>query len=180
MKQTYKAKRESLSTASIYEANGQQVGLINWPVKAIWSCENAAIGDPYDQDKSLGSYPALCIKDSKLIARRKLLTNHFFGNEYQISLWDENGEMVISALVGGSIWRKIKITHKNQNYFIKRTKFFQFNFVLQKLEVEIGQFKDVTPFLNFSSYREFSLSVDESVDPKLIIFSFFLAHNVFY
>ncbi len=177
---SYTAKRLSLNQVNIYDNGDQPISSISWPTVQIWSCENAVIGDPYYQDKNLGSYPSLTIKGTKLIARRKLLTNKFFGNEYQISLWDENSQSNISAFRPGWISEKTKINYNGQTYLLSRKNFFRFHFLLQQTESEISRFTDTTPFFNFSSYRRFLITLDALVDPVLLTFSFFLAHNAFY
>lgn len=176
----YKAKRLSLTQANICNDDDQPLSLISWPVAKIWSCENAVIGDPYYQDKNLGSYPSLIINGLKLTARRKLLTNKFFENNYEFSLWNEDGQCKISAFRPGRIWEKTEIKYNDQIYFLIRKNLFKFHFVLQDAETKISQFTDVTSFFTFSSYREFLLSSEKPVDPILITFSFFLAHNEFF
>lgn len=176
----YRAKRQSLTQANIYDSDDQPLSLISWPATQIWSCENTVIGDPYHQDKSLGSYPFLSIKGMKLTARRKLLTNKFFANKYQISLWDEHGKCKILAFTPGWIWEKTEIKYNDQTYFLFRKNLFRFHFVLQQPGSEIYRFTDVTSFFTISSYREFLLSLDRPADPILLTFSFFLAHNGFF
>ncbi|MBC7713109.1 MAG: hypothetical protein H7177_07205 [Rhizobacter sp.] len=176
----YRAKRISLTQANICNDDDGAISLISWPAVKIWSCENAVNGDPYNQNKNLGTYPSLIINGMNLIARRKLLTNKFFGNEYEISLWDEDGQCKISAYRPGWLWGKTEIKYNNQTYFLIRKKFFQFNYTLQDSETRISLLTDVTSFFTLSSYREFLLSLEKPIDPILITFSFFLAHNEFF
>ncbi len=173
----FKAKRLSLSQANIYQNDAQPLCSIVWPAVRTWSCENSVIGDPYFQDKSLGSYPLLTVLGKTYTARRKILTNKFFGNNYEISLLDENDKTKISAISPSWIWKKTEIRFNDQTYYLIRKKFFQFYFILYRFEKEIGQLTDVTPFLTFSSKREFSLSLESPADLMLLSFSFFLAHN---
>lgn len=175
----FKAKRLSLSQLNIYNQDDQPLCFISWPKVRIWSCENSVIGDPYSEDKSPGSYPSLTIMGMKFVARRKLLTNKFFGNEYEFSLWDENGQSKISAHRPGWIWKKTEIKFNGQTYFLTRKNLFNFCFALY-YSYQIGQFTNVTPFFAFSSNREFSLSCEGPVDPVLLSFGFFLAHNEFF
>ncbi|QDK42671.1 hypothetical protein DOM21_14675 [Bacteriovorax stolpii] len=173
----YKATRLSLSEAEILDSNERQIARIFWPKVGVWKTKNAplseAMGDRWQ------SHPMIEIGDKKFMAYRKLLTDNFLVNEFEIALGDNTEQMKIVADLKGSK-RKIIIRYEDGEYQLLSESFFRFHFKLFKGETQICQMKDETPFFTFSSRREFVVTSDKGLDPILLSFSFFLAHNSFF
>lgn len=173
----YKAIRLSLSDAAIFDSNEKSIAHISWPKAALWKTKNAPLSDALGDQWQ--SHPTIEVGGMKWAAYRKLLTNNFLANDYEISLGDENGEVRILAELKGSK-RKIVIHFEGEEYHLIREGFFSFHFRLQKGSTSLFQMRDVTPFFTFSSRREFEVSSERALDPTLLSFSFFLAHNSSY
>nr|BDT27455.1 hypothetical protein BHI3_09210 [Bacteriovorax sp. HI3] len=173
----YKAIRLSLSEAEILDSNDRSIARISWPKVAIWKTQNAPLSDALGNQCQ--SNPTIETDQKKWTAYRKLLTNNFLANDYEISLGDGNGEARVLAELKGTK-RKIVIRFEGEEYHLIREGFFSFHFKLQKGPTIFFQMRDVTPFFTFSSRREFEVSSERLLDPTLLSFSFFLAHNSFF
>lgn len=172
----YKAIRLTIEEATILGSNDGELAHITWPA-GIWKTKNAplseALGDRWQ------SNPVIKIGLKKLVALRTLLTDKVLVNDFEISLKDESDQALIVANLQGSR-KTIAMRFENSEYLLTRESFFSFRFSLQKDGTQILRMKDVTPFLTFSSRREFAIESEKDIDPALLSFSFFLAHNIFF
>lgn len=173
----YKAIRLSLTQAQIFENNDKSICTIEWPSTKIWRTENAPLSDALSSN--LQSNPTLKIGDQKFTAKRKLLTDKFFFNQYEISLHDEKNNVPLVSLDPGAKW-VINIEFEGKKYQLKRNGFFQFNFTLEENGHKVLEMTNKTPFFTISSRMEFQICANESISPILISFSFFYAHNWFF
>lgn len=173
----YKAIRLTLSEATILGSNGGEIAHITWPKVGIWKTKNAPLSDALGDGWQ--SNPSIEIGSKKLVALRTLLTDKFLVNDFEISLKDESDQALIFANLKGSR-KKIVMRFENSEYLLTRESFFSFRFSLQKDGTRICQMKDMTPFFTVSSRREFVIEAEKDVEPILLSFSFFLAHNIFF
>jgi hypothetical protein len=173
----YKAVRLSLTEAQIIDDAEKLLCVIQWPAAKFWRTENAPLSDSLGE--SFQTDFTLIVEGRKLTAKRKLLTNKFFFNEYEISLFDESNQRLALAFDPGLKW-SIKIDSDGKNYELKRYGFFQFCFSLEEGGKKVAQFTDTTSFFTFSSRREFLITDGAATPPFLISFSFFMAHNWFF
>lgn len=112
--------------------------------------------------------------------RRKLLTNKFFWNDFTVSMFDEQNNIVSVAHIPG-FGRRIHIEQAGKTYDLRRKGLLAFDFTLEGDGKPIAHFSETTPFLTLSSRREFAIvSNDASTAATLTSFSFFLAHNWFF
>ena len=70
---------------------------------------------------------------------------------------------------------------KGETYVLQAHSIFSFRYELMQGERVIVSFKEVTPFLTFSSRRLYRIETEaREIEPLLLAFSFFLAVLIFY
>lgn len=172
--------RVSLSQARVLDSEQNVRVDLEWPSRGIWSCENAPIGDPFHVDRKLGVYPVMMIGAVRYIVRRKLLTNVFFGNSYEIQLVGEDDRIAATVILPGGIFKPQLISCSGDQYALQRMSFFRFDYRLFRSDVTVVHLMESTPFFTFSSRREFTIDVSSDVDAELVGLAFFLSHNQFF
>lgn len=173
----FRAIRDSLTECKIYDTDNRLVSSISWSAAKIWKTENAPLSRVLS-DK-IQAYPILNIESEQFTATRKLLSNNFLLNDFETSLYDENGQVAITAYLPSWSWR-MQISYKGQDYDFIRRSLFRFDFVLRESDIDVCRITESTPFLTMDSRREFVISTGNTLDPVLFSFSFFLAHNWFF
>ncbi|ULA64298.1 MAG: hypothetical protein LZF86_120019 [Nitrospira sp.] len=175
---TSKATRTSLTEAIIFNDADQPFSRINWPAAKIWRTEQAPLSD--NLPECVQTDLTMTVEGRNFTIRRKLLTNKFFWNDFTVSMFDEQNNLVSVAHIPG-FGRRIHIEQDGKTYALKRNGWFNFDFTLVEDGQTIAHFIETTPFLTLSSKREFAIvSRDVPTAATLISFSFFLAHNWFF
>jgi len=180
MMNRWQGVRVSLSQARILDSERNVRVDLEWPSRGIWSCENAPIGDPFYVDRKLGVYPVMRVGAVRYIVRRKLLTNVFFRNSYEIQLVSEDGRIAAMVILPGGIFKQQQISYAGDRYALQRMNFFRFDYRVFRNDVAVVHLMESTPFLTFSSRREFAIDVSSEVDAELVGLAFFLSHNQFF
>jgi len=172
------AIRTSLTEALLFNDTEQPFGRIEWPVAKIWRTEQAPLSD--NLPGRLQTDLTMTVEGRTFTIRRKLLTNRFLWNDFNVSVFDEQNTIVSVAHIPG-FGQRIHIEQAGKTYELKRNGWLNFDFTLAEGGKPIVHFSEITPFLTLSSKREFAIvSNDTSATATLISFSFFLAHNWFF
>lgn len=175
---TSKAIRTSLTEVLLFNDAEQPFGRIEWPVAKIWRTEQAPLSDSLPG--RIQTDLSMTVEGREFTIQRKLLTNKFFFNDFEVTVSDEQHKTLSVAHIPG-FGRRIDIEQDGRTYVLKRNGWLNFDFTLMENEQTIAHLVETTPFLTLSSRKEFAIvSNDASTAATLTSFSFFLAHNWFF
>jgi hypothetical protein len=121
----------------------------------------------------------MTVHGERHFVRRKLLTDKLFTSQCEISVVNESGSLLASALLPHKNWT-VPIVELGRSYELVRERMFVFRIRLDQNGREILRIKDTTPFLTFTSRREFEIEADDSISPLLLSFTFLMTHNWYF
>lgn len=171
--ETFKAERLSLNEYRIYAPSGCVQSEIQLH-KRIFTADQAPL-TPLLQSLRLADAPSVKVDGQPYRFFKTLLTDKFFANHFDLGLQAGQDEPAITARFGGKGWATL-INHEGLEYTLKPTSWFGFAFELRRGAVEVARFKDVSPFLTFSSRRRYQLDAPAGpLPPLLLAFAFLLA-----
>ncbi len=174
LKFVYTAQRTALNEYSLKTDADCLVSTISFTQKfAVWTAEGAPLTGVI-RGLNKEAFPVITIRGVPRIARKRLLTNKFFFNNFDV-WFEKEGEMEIHARTQAARWTS-QISYQGEAYHLKRRSLFSFRFDLQRDDGhQVASFKETTPFWSVSARREFLLAFLEPIDDTLLTFAFFLA-----
>jgi hypothetical protein len=143
----------------------------------IWPAQ-AAPATPF-LPKAITNHPEITAGGQTYVAHRRLRTNKFLFNDFDIWLANAAGDPVISAITVGYSWTTA-IKHAGQDFALRRKSSYRFAFDLTRDMASVATFHDTTPFWTMSARRRFALDLSQPVDDVLLAFSLFLATSIFF
>jgi|GEM_PF-6392841 hypothetical protein len=175
----YTAERTDLNKYILYKEGRQTVSTIQFTDKfAVWPAEGAPLTASIT-GSALDAYPQFSINGVSYTARRKLLTNNFLLNHYDVWL-DKGGEAAIKIRLEPPKW-KSRLSYQGRDYILERHGTFTFRYTLSDAAGQlIASFRETTPFLQFSVRRNFSLQTFGPIDEVLLTFAFWIGATTIY
>lgn len=175
----YTAERTDLNKYVLHKDGRQQISAIQFTDKfAVWPAEGAPLTGSIT-GSALDAYPQFLINGTAYTARRKLLTNNFLLNHYDVWL-DKDGEAVIKIRLEPPKW-KSRLSYQGQDYILERHGTFTFRYTLSDAAGQpVASFRETTPFLQFSVRRNFALQTFRPIDEILLTFAFWIGVTTIY
>lgn len=175
----YTAERTDLNEFTLHNERQELVSTIKFTNKfAVWPAEGAPLTASI-VGSALDAYPNFSINGTSYVARRRLLTNNFMFNHYDVWL-DKNGEQAIKIRLEPPKW-KSRLSYQGQDYILERHGTFTFRYTLSDAAGQlIASFRETTPFLQFSVRRNFSLQTFVPIDEVLLTFAFWIGATTIY
>lgn len=167
----YRGLRSSIQEISLAAPDGRLVCRCVFP-GGVWRTEGAPLSDALGD--SLQCRPQLQIEGRAYAAHKRLLTDNFTVNQYEIGLAGPTGEKDISAVFPGEKGRR-EITYKGEKLILAKTGVFSAAHRLEKNGATLASLRDVTPFLTLGARREYEIEAAEGLEPLPLSFAFFLA-----
>ena len=174
------AERLSLNTYKIYALSGETQSEIQLQ-RGIFAASGAPL-TPMLKDLKLTDAPCVTVQGAAYHFFKLLRNDHFFANRFDLGLQELSSTTspAITAQFGGR--GKINvITYLDQEYTLVPRSWFGFGFELYRGTEMVARFKDVSPFLSFSSRRRYLIDYPTQPQPPLLVaFTFLLAVNCTY
>ena len=176
------ARRLSVERYEICDASGATQSQIAMPSR-LWTANGAPLAAAIES-AGLADTPQLTVCGVRYQAHRDLLSDSLVVSEYAIYLRESGDEANASkrkVIEAATKNRATTVFFKGETYVLQAHSIFSFRYELMQGERVIVSFKEVTPFLTFSSRRLYRIETEaREIEPLLLAFSFFLAVLIFY
>lgn len=172
------ARRISLQKYEIDGSDGALIAQIEMP-RGLWTANGAPLADAIS-GAGFGENPVLKIGEKTYEIHRDLLTDKLVVNRYSIYVKDDAGRKIIEATAPVEK-RSSLICYNETEFLVTARSIFAFDYDVTSNDSNVARFKDVSPFLTFSSRRLYHIETEaREIEPLLLAFSFFLAVLIAY
>lgn len=170
------AERENLNEYRIDTPSGQVQTKIALQ-RRIFTAKQAPL-TPSLEALGISDTPTVTVQGKDYRFFKSLRNDKVFANHFDLGLQALDAKQsspAITARYGGKGWTTM-IRFEGAEYSLKPTSWFGFGFELRSASKVEARFKDVSPFLTFSSRRRYLIeSSDGALPPLLMAFAFLLA-----